>query len=490
MKAIMVMFDSLNRRFLEPYGTTTGTKTPNFNRLAQKTVQFERCFVGSMPCMPARRELHTGRYNFLHAPWGYLEPFDYSTPQALFHEGVHTHLVSDHYHYWENAGGNYHCHYKTWDAVRGQEGDPWIAKVEGSDAPRRNNRKLNAYTDLSDQDMINRELWTNDEELRPMNRTFTKGLEFLETNHQSDNWFLTIETFDPHEPFDAPDRLKEFYPEGYEGDTFDWDPYGPVNETDEEIQHIRACYQALVTYCDEQLGKVLDFMDGHSMWKDTLLIVCTDHGHFLSERGFWAKNYMPVYNELANTPLFIWDPRSAKAGEKRHSLVQTIDIPATVLDYFQMPKPVSMQGCSIAPVLESDEPIRESGLFGYFGQMVGMVDGDYVFMRAPKTTDNSPLNQYTWMLHNANGVDLEGNFDFVHLPFSQGMPVPQVPVLTHALNKYQQDDLLFNLKNDLEQEHPITDTELIEKMCKRMAELMREADAPPEQFIRLGLPLE
>lgn len=67
MKAIMIMFDSLNRRFLEPYGCRE-TITPNFLRLAQKTVRFENSYAGSLPCIPARRELHTGRYNFCTGP--------------------------------------------------------------------------------------------------------------------------------------------------------------------------------------------------------------------------------------------------------------------------------------------------------------------------------------------------------------------------------------------------------------------------------------
>ena len=65
MKAIMVMYDSLNRHLLQPYGCQW-TQTENFQRLAEHTVVFDNCWVGSMPCMPARRELHTGRYNFLH----------------------------------------------------------------------------------------------------------------------------------------------------------------------------------------------------------------------------------------------------------------------------------------------------------------------------------------------------------------------------------------------------------------------------------------
>ena len=79
MKAIMVMYDSLNREMLESYGCNW-TKTPNFKRLAEKCVQFEQCYVGSMPCMPARRELQTGRINFFHRSWGPMEPFDDSMP--------------------------------------------------------------------------------------------------------------------------------------------------------------------------------------------------------------------------------------------------------------------------------------------------------------------------------------------------------------------------------------------------------------------------
>ena len=71
MKAIMVMYDSLNREMLESYGCNW-TKTPNFKRLAEKCVQFEQCYVGSMPCMPARRELQTGRIDFFHRSWSVI----------------------------------------------------------------------------------------------------------------------------------------------------------------------------------------------------------------------------------------------------------------------------------------------------------------------------------------------------------------------------------------------------------------------------------
>ncbi|MDO4547014.1 MAG: sulfatase-like hydrolase/transferase, partial [Clostridia bacterium] len=89
MKAIMLMFDSLNRHMLSAYGCDK-YQTPNFKRLAEKTVTFDRFYVGSMPCMPARRELHTGRWNFLHRSWGPIEPWDDSMPEILKENGIYS----------------------------------------------------------------------------------------------------------------------------------------------------------------------------------------------------------------------------------------------------------------------------------------------------------------------------------------------------------------------------------------------------------------
>ena len=96
-------------------------------------MQFQNAYVGSMPCMPARREMHTGRYNFLHRSWGPLEPFDDSIPEMLAESaGVHTHKCTDHYHYWEDGGATYHNRYSTYDLVRGQEGDLWKGQARRS----------------------------------------------------------------------------------------------------------------------------------------------------------------------------------------------------------------------------------------------------------------------------------------------------------------------------------------------------------------------
>ena len=94
MKTVFVLFDSLNRHMLEPYGGRR-IATPNFARLARRTTTFDNHYVGSLPCMPARRDMQTGRLNFLHRSWGPMEPFDNSFPELLYGSGCYSHLVTD-----------------------------------------------------------------------------------------------------------------------------------------------------------------------------------------------------------------------------------------------------------------------------------------------------------------------------------------------------------------------------------------------------------
>ena len=120
MKAIFVLFDSLCRTAMGCYGPTP-VRTPNFDRFAQRAVTFDTHFVGSLPCMPARRDMLTGRLTFLHRSWGPLEPFDNAMPELLNASGVYSHLITDHAHYWEDGGATYHNRYNSFEFVRGQE---------------------------------------------------------------------------------------------------------------------------------------------------------------------------------------------------------------------------------------------------------------------------------------------------------------------------------------------------------------------------------
>lgn len=485
MRAIMLMFDTLNRRMLSPYGCDW-TVTPNFSRLAKKSVTFDNCYSGSLPCMPARRELHTGRYNFLHRSWGPLEPFDDSMPQMLKEAGIYTHMISDHQHYWEDGGATYHQRYHTWEIVRGQEGDGWKGQVKDPEIPKHLGRSAR-------QDVVNRQ-YINREEKQPMAEVFRLGFEFLEKNKSEDNWFLHWECFDPHEPFYVAEKYRKLYPHEYEGPLFDWPEYGGVTENPDEIRHCRLQYAALLSMCDAYLGKFLDFMDDNDMWKDTMVIVNTDHGFLLGEHDLWAKSVHPWFNETVHIPMFIWDPRHGICGERREALVQNIDIPVTLLRYFGQQPTKDMKGFDLEPVIAEKKKVRDYALFGMHGAQVNITDGRYVYMRDP-VEGNKPLYNYTQMpTHMRCLFSVEEMKTMKQHPgfcFTKGTPVMRIDAVEDPSGdtsiKHSQGTVLYDLVKDPGQQHPIKDPETEERMIRHMVQLMEENDAPAEQYVRLGL---
>ncbi|MEL6961663.1 MAG: sulfatase [Pseudomonadota bacterium] len=502
MRCVFVMFDSLNRRALGPYGGKT-VPTPNFDRLAKKAVTFDKHYIGSMPCMPARRDLQTGRLSFLHRSWGPLEPFDNSVPELLAEVGVYSHLITDHAHYFEDGGATYHNRYSSWEFIRGQEGDPWKGVVE-PDRQRFNELYHDKQTgphprNYFTNNMINRDQIKNEADF-PSVQCFARGLEFLETNRDADNWLLQIETFDPHEPFTAPERLKERFKTGWNGPIRDWPPYARVTESDEEADEMRANYNALLALCDELLGELLDYFDAHDLWKDTALILSTDHGYLLGEHDFWAKNRMHTYQELANIPLFVHHPAHAgSAGQRRAPLTQNIDLAATFIDMFDAKRPMEMQGFSLLDHMDEEQPGRDAVIFGYFGGAVNITDGRYTYHCYPNDLEKQEVYQYTlmpthiWQLFSTE--ELAGATLSPPLPFTKNCPILRIPVLKTSpfspnmgpLCLLESQTTLFDLDNDPAQEKPLQDAKIETRLRSLMARLMAENDAPDEAFKRLEL---
>lgn len=487
MRAIILMFDSLNRHLLSPYAEDTYVDAPNFARLAAKAVTFENFYAGSMPCMPARREMHTGRHNFLHRSWGPLEPFDDSMPQLLGQAGVHTHLTSDHPHYWEDGGATYHTRYTTWEFFRGQEGDPWKGHV-GRSAPGDA-----AHDRMLRQDQVNRLYMTTEAE-HSQTRTVDAGLHFLDTNAEADRWLLQIELFDPHEPFFAAEAYREQYLPDHTGPVFDWPGYQKVTEPADQVEQARLRYAALVSQCDHSLGRVLDAMDEHGLWDDTLLLVNTDHGFLLGEHGWWAKSVQPWFNELVHLPMFLWDPRTGGADTRRGALAQTIDLAPTVLRYFGLEPTPDMQGRDLAAVLGDDTPVHDGALFGIHGGHVNVTDGRHVYMRAAADVSNAPLEQYTLMpthMRSRFSVAELGAWEPSEpLPFTKGLRTMRMPAAAGWMNPWKHGTLLFDLETDPAQEHPLDDPDVELRMLRLLARLMHENDAPRSQFERLGMPYD
>jgi arylsulfatase A-like enzyme len=501
MRVLLLLFDSLNRRALECYGGTT-VRTPNFARLAERAVTFDTHFVGSMPCMPARRDLHTGRLNFLHRSWGPLEPFDNSFPVLLRQGGVYSHLVSDHYHYFEDGGWTYHQRYDTWDYVRGQEADKWKAMVQPPiERLRETYHPAQFESDRHGfrfQAMVNRE-FIRDEKEFPAVQCFERALAFLDGNQRADDWLLHLETFDPHEPFHAPERFRKDYPTNYGGPILDWPRYREVVENPDEIAELRANYAALVAMCDHYLGRLLDHFDRHDLWRDTALIMTTDHGFMLAEHDWWGKNRMPFYDEIARIPLMIHHPDLAsQAGTRRSGLTQTIDLMPTILEMFGRPVPAEARGRSLLPLTAGDGKGHDAVAYGIFGGATNVTDGRHTYFRYPADLFAQELYEYTLMPVHMHDFFQPAEFEGAKLvdpfDFTKGLPMLRLPARRDAKRPPMQGGgfeqavtVLYDTGEDPGQMQPIDDPAVTERLTLAMRRIMAEHDAPPEAYARLGL---
>ena len=502
MKAVFVLFDSLNRHMLGPYGGRR-VPTPNFDRLAARCVTFDKHYVGSLPCMPARRDILSGRLNFLHRSWGPMEPFDNAFPELLHQAGVYSHLITDHFHYFEDGGATYHTRYDSYEFVRGQEGDRWKAMVQPHWERLRERYHAHQFTDqrrtYRSQNMINREFIKEEKDF-PTVKCFDHAVEFLDRNRSADNWLMHLELFDPHEPFHAPERFKKAFDTGWKGPIRDWPRYGRFDALPEECEELRANYYALMAFCDDQLGRLLDYFDRHDLWKDTALILTTDHGFLLGEHDFWAKNRMNLYEEIVHIPLFAHDPRRPRGGERVSALTQAIDIAPTVLDLFGVALPREMEGHNLLPV-NGPVPRREAAIFGYFGGAVNVTDGRYTYHRFPADLRRQEIYQYTVMPTHIYALftpeELAGASLAEPFAFTKGAKLLRVPVIERSpmYNNYgpgafiESDTRLYDLDTDPGQDRPIRDEAQERRLMRLMAGLMAQNDAPPEAFRRLEIAL-
>lgn len=483
MKVVLLLFDSLNRHFLSPYGKTEAV-TPNFDKLAEQTVTFENHYAASLPCMPARRDLHTGRCNFLHRSWGPLEPFDESVFEMLKQNGISSHLITDHQHYWEDGGATYHNRYSSYEFVRGQEGDLWKTDL--------NVKKLPPHLGRAElQDESNRQFYQQ-QAAYPLDNVFQLAEEFLETNGQASDWLLQIECFDPHEPFDVEEHYSDLPEEDRLSLRFDWPEYRKVTESPAAVAHLRSQYATLLKKCDEKLGTLLRIFDEQQLWEDTALIVTTDHGFLLGEHDSWAKAVHPFYNEIAHIPLFYWDPRTKEKNTAATGLTQTIDLAPTLLDLFGMARGKWMTGQPLQRAVA--KPSHRYGLFGIHGGQLNLTDGRYVYMRGP-ATKQAMCWDYTLMpTHMRSFFSIEElrQASWVQgFAFMQGLHAMKIPAaeidFTNGNFSSETYTAIYDLKRDPQQLLPFREAKLEVQLTKKMRELLIELEAPAELFERFQL---
>lgn len=497
MKTIVILMDSLNRRCLSIYGGDWA-KTPNIERLAQRSCVFDNHFVGSAPCMPARHDLLTGRLDFLERNWAPIQPFDCTLPDVLRDNNIFSEMITDHYHYFHLGGENYFSIFSSWKFIRGQEHDTMAPNL-GEPIQKSH------YGNYDEQYERNRLEFKTEADF-PSPKTFRKAAEFLDKFHDED-FLLFVDSFDPHEPFDFPDNMSRQYEDDYEDKLFYWPIYGAADAVPEEsVAHARRRYAEVVSMSDRWLGKMLDVMDKHNLWDDTMVILTTDHGFMLGEKDLLGKNFMPCYNEVYQIPMMVHLP-GMNEQSRCSALTQNIDIMPTILDFHGISQSdcrYPLHGKNLLPLIRGEVScVRNSVIYGMYGRHVNICDGRYTYFRAAVREDNRPLNLYTAMPSTINHYwdeDHLGDLSLIEAgPFLKWTPYPvykipgSITVLSDFSHRFTKRDdivsehMLFDLETDPLQEHLLTDPRVEEMMCRKLVEAMEAHDSPDEQFLRLGL---
>jgi arylsulfatase A-like enzyme len=510
---IVVLLDSLNRHLIGPYGGREFS-TPNLDRIAARSVRFDNHYVGGIPCMPARHDILVGTLDFLWRPWGSIEVWERPVTAALRDAGVASVLVADHPHLFEIGGENYHCEFTAWEYLRGSETDHWKSRRDDSwvGAPNSNltdwiRTMLQVREDFVHPYDRSRG-WFTDESDFPGPRTMTAAARWIdEHSRHHDRFFLFVDEFDPHEPFDTPEPWASMYDDwdvATDGPRLVWPPYAKDVVasgylTEREAAHTRANYGSKLSMIDHWLGKLLDAIDRRQLWDDTAVIVCTDHGLFLGERDIWGKPSLPFFEPFGHTPLLVSWP-GVEPGV-RTALTTNVDIHATIRDIFDATSHAyRLHGSSIAPLLDgSATSIRDWALMGIWGCEVQITDGRHKYVRAP-TEENRPLSMWS----NRWSSITPYNSEVARLPnpdrraFLDYMPATDCPVIRQpyapgdaismfAMASQNRETLLFDVVDDPHEQENLVGSPVERELVDLLRTALTELDAPEDHFARLGI---
>ncbi len=402
MNVIVIVADTWQFNYLGCYGNEW-IRTPNIDRLAEDSTVFENAYAEGCPTVPTRRSLMTGRYTLPYAGWSPLTTEHLTLSDILWHQPVRTALISDtspmNLPRFGYARGFEYVHY-----FRGQEFDHFYSKdpcnldpdrfhkPAYSSEPGKQNEELMAslYARQELMDYLpQRQHWQGDEDQMAA-KVSSAAIDYIKRRDRTRPFFLWLDSFDPHEPWDPPSvwdpDLKCPYDPDYNGiEIINPVPtYAETFLTDAEEHHIRMLYAEKVTLVDKWLGKVLDTLKEEGLYDDTLIVFLSDHGQPLGRgehgHGIIRKCRPWPYEELVHIPLIVHYPGAAPG--RIRSFVQTADVAPTIMEYMGVTEHIEqMQGESLLPLIRGEkEKLREFAIAGYYNFSWSIITETYSYI--------------------------------------------------------------------------------------------------------------
>ncbi|MCM8785921.1 MAG: sulfatase-like hydrolase/transferase [Candidatus Omnitrophica bacterium] len=374
MNLIFIMIDSLRQDHVSIYNkgkkvfeNIESCKTPNIDKFSKNSVIFDNVYPCGLPTIPVRYELMTGFYSLPYRPWCPLTNYDLTIAQILNREGYISGLITDTYHY-RKHDMNYHRGFHIYEWIRGQEYDPYkvpITKRNLDDYLNENYpeewrwRVLQFLANTDDMDEKN---WFT-------MQVVEKSVDFLKNARKTNKRiFLWIDSFEPHEPWDPPEKFDTYTSKNYKGKRLIM-PMGGLAEkwaTKEEIDFIRGLYAGEVSFVDYCFGFLFDELERMNFYEDSLIILTADHGHPLCDHGKFLKGSDRMYSELLKVPFIMKFPKELYKG-KIDALIQFPDVLPTIFEILGFENNnIPLAGKSFFSIIKGDkDKHRNAVISGY-----------------------------------------------------------------------------------------------------------------------------
>ncbi len=391
---LLIFSDDHAYQAISAYGSRINT-TPNIDRLALEGVRFDRCYVPNSICGPCRATILTGKYSHLN---GFCVNsntlFDGSQvtfPKLLQKVGYQTavigkwHLGSlptgfDHSEVLIDQGPYYnppmlrngqrvqHTGYTTtiitdlaleWLSKQRDQEKPFMLMYQHK-APHRTWDPSPEYMHMYDDVDIPEPPSLFEDYSTRGTAVQQQDMTIAETMTDRDLKLVAPENL-------TPEQLAE------------WNAaYGPKNQAFREAnlsgddltrwkyQRYVKDYLRCVAAMDDQIGRVLDYLDTAGLANNTIVIYCSDQGFYLGEHGWFDKRWM--YEESLRTPCVVRWPKVIKPGTYNEDIVSPLDFASTFLEAAGAQIPDDLQGRSLVPILKGNTPEdwRKSFYYHYY----------------------------------------------------------------------------------------------------------------------------
>ena len=385
---LLLIIDSLRPDHVGAYGSPQ-VQTPNVDWVAARGMRFNRAFPEAMVTLPARRSIFTSRRIFpfrnfkpdkelgISPGWEPIEDPARTTFTSEFQRaGYWTAHVSD--NPFTAFTGPYEPFRKTfdrWDTIVGQSGQvnpPESVPVETVNGWLPPVLRDSRYFPGMRKYLANSGAGVDEEETCAA-RVYKRAIEVLDDAIVRQPFCLTVDCFDPHEPWSPPRKYIDMYGDpDYEGPEIGVTRYGNSSYlTPEELRRLHAVYAAEVTMTDHWLGRFLERFREKELHENTVILLLSDHGYLLGERGLTGKVPSQLHPELAQVPFIVAHPDGRAAGEVSSHFASTHDVGPTLLSLAGVDRPRWMEGMDLSPLMDGDQPagrrpFHYGGMFNRF----------------------------------------------------------------------------------------------------------------------------